>query len=135
MDKTGIIRINGLLYKLTPEGRFRRHWKNAIRSKDARIHGGENLCVGCGVFKKITVDHHPPLRESVDNPKIILLCWECHSRKNSLESKLFKPANYVQNCSKGHNTYLRPDLTIYCRVCRKVLNKLIHIKDNEYEVK
>ena len=135
-DKKGLIRINGLLYKITEEGRFRRHWKGEIRTKDSRAHRHIqiNTCPECGVVKKLTVDHYPPLRESVDNPKTKMLCWDCHSKKNTKEAHTVtsKVANYVQNCGKGHNTYLRPALTIYCRECKVILNQLRQVGPNEY---
>jgi 5-methylcytosine-specific restriction endonuclease McrA len=131
--RSGIIRINGLLYKITEEGRFRRHWKGEIRTKDSRMYRQINTCPECGVVKKLTVDHYPPLRESIDNPKTKLLCWDCHSKKNAKEAHLISgAANYIQNCGKGHNTYLRPDLTIYCRKCRVILNQLKQIGPEEY---
>ena len=132
-----LIRINGLLYMITDEGRFRRHWKGQIRTNDSRAHRHlkKGICPECHKEKdNLTVDHHPPLRETIDT-STRMICWDCHSRKNNFESiKVHKQVgSFIQNCGKGHNTYLREDLTIYCKECNKLLNKLIKKGINEYE--
>ena len=94
----------------------------------------KGICPECGKSKELTVDHDPPLRESVDNPKKILICKDCHKSKNFRESRQLtaKVGNYIQSCGRGHNTYLREDLSIYCRVCKRVVNQLEKVGDNEY---
>lgn len=134
MVLSGLIRINGFLYKLTDDGRFRRHWKGQIRTNDSRSLGKVDACPNCGLVKKLTVDHYPPLRESAIAHKKVLVCWSCHSQKNNFESDKVTSivGNYLQNCGNGHNTYLRDDLTVYCRVCNRVLNTLVKVGVDEY---
>jgi 5-methylcytosine-specific restriction endonuclease McrA len=136
MVKSGLIRINGFLYKLTDDGRFRRHWKGEIRTADSRLYRSKKhgICPVCGLVRDLTVDHNPPLRESVANPEKVLICKECHHRKNRLEAPVVNgiSGTHIQNCGKGHNTYLRDDLTVYCRVCNRVLNRLVKVSDDEY---
>ena len=133
---SGLIRINGFLYKLTDDGRFRRHWKGQIRTNDsimlsAHKHG---KCPDCGFVRELTVDHIPPLREVAEHHEKVLICKKCHQKKNRLEAPLVnsRSPNYIQNCGRGHNTYLLDNLDVYCRVCSRVINHLVKVSDGEY---
>ena len=136
MVLSGFIGVNGFLFKLTVDGRFRRHWKGEIRSRDSRSLSAVKLaiCPQCGVLEKLTVDHCPPLREVSHNNNRVLICKTCHHKKNILEAPTVDAIapKFVNNCGFGHNTFLLDNLDIYCRVCSRVVNSLVCVGVNEF---
>lgn len=138
MVLSGLIRVNGFLYCLTVDGRFRRHWKGQIRTNDSRLLRFKKVlgvCSECGLERKLTVDHIPPLREVAEHHKRVLVCHQCHNKKNKLEAPSVNAVspNFVQSCGLGHNTYLLDNLDVYCRVCNRVVNHLVHVDGDNYE--
>lgn len=111
-----IIKINGLNYCLTEEGRFRENWKGEFHSHNKKKKFG--ICDMCKKEKELTLHYHPPLSKEINNNKTELLCRLCHNMKH--QSPIRTPTNkFIQKCPKGHKTYLINKNIIHCPICNK----------------
>ena len=117
MSRTAeFVRIDGFIFAITKEGRFRRNWKNTIRARDRHPFPKKGKCERCGQEKMLTTHHEPPLYISVEGKKI-RLCEECHT-------------TVEQECNEKYNLKNKPYIT-RCPYCRSktYLDKL---KGNVY---
>lgn len=67
----------GWLIKVTKTGRVRKNWKNHFY-KIARQRHLKEKCETCGGTNHLTVDHYPPLRETINTKVFTTMCRPCH---------------------------------------------------------
>ena len=102
-----IIKIDGLNFAITDEGRFRKNWKESIRSRDRKRMPRLGVCSRCNEYKELTVHHDPPLSESLEGD-MEGICDECHvehNRKEAMKNR-YNP-HFVIFCKCGNYNYLQ----------------------------